>query len=82
MPKQVGLLISNMPFHGIPVHGMLIHGMSLHGISVHVNDTFSTCSWNDMVHGRLHSPTTNLSGVSPAYHEPPMVSNDSRASCR
>ncbi len=40
-----------MSFHGIHVHGMLVHGMSLDGILVHVNDTFSTCSWNDMVHG-------------------------------
>ncbi len=42
-------------FRGIPVHGMLIHGTSLHGNLVLGNDTFSTCSWNDMVHGKLHS---------------------------
>ncbi len=40
-------------FHGIPVHGT-----SLHGILVHGNDTFSTCSWNDIVHGMLHSLPT------------------------
>jgi hypothetical protein len=53
-------------FHGTPVHGLLIHGTSLHGILVHGNDTFSACSCNDMVHGMLHSLTTNVSGASPA----------------
>ncbi len=44
-----------MSFHGIPVHGMSIHGILVHG-----NDTFSTCSWNDMVHGIVHSLPTYL----------------------
>jgi hypothetical protein len=30
----------------------------------------------DMVHGMLHSLTTNLSGASPACHEPPYVAHD------
>jgi hypothetical protein len=41
--------------------------MSLYGILVHGNDTFSICSWNDKVHGMLHSLTTNLSRASPAH---------------
>ncbi len=47
--------------------------MSIHSILDHGNDTLSTCSWNDMVHGMLHSITTNLSGASPACHKKVMT---------
>jgi hypothetical protein len=56
---SVWILEGTTSFHGITVHGMSIHGMSLHGL-VHGNDPFSPCSWNDMVHGMLHSLPTFL----------------------